>query len=400
MSSLDQNCVDLEFIELSRWVGADPLLIQAGGGNTSYKAQDYVYVKASGCTLDQLDASKIAKVSFKEVNEKLANLDEKITAENDLVPSIETPFHALMNYKYVFHLHSVDAIVYSLYENWKELLLEKFSSKDPAYNIEFIDYYRPGLPLALAIRDRLQANPKANLIFLRNHGVVLGANTINEMKAQILDLKATLKLEEISESSAVSAVGASNVVTRDLKEFAITTFMKQLALTLNIIGFNYSYAPELGFNNLALSNIANFAKVGPFYPDHVVYLGEKVLVISDLVSNIQEKQIFEKFEQKGSNASNEQEIALGLVTTAETIAQALPKLVEAIKAKETPKFIIIENFGVLFNFTKNAEKIMLSTFYEVCRRIEPNKEISHLTESELYELTHWDAEKYRQSISK
>ena len=38
-------------VKLSRFYGGDPSFVLAGGGNTSVKTDDVLYVKASGCAL-------------------------------------------------------------------------------------------------------------------------------------------------------------------------------------------------------------------------------------------------------------------------------------------------------------------------------------------------------------
>src|SRR5687768_11001696 len=50
----------LELIEISRAVGADPDLVQGGGGNTSVKSRDgkRIYIKASGTALGDMDPGR------------------------------------------------------------------------------------------------------------------------------------------------------------------------------------------------------------------------------------------------------------------------------------------------------------------------------------------------------
>ena len=47
---------------LSRRYGADPAWVLAGGGNTSYKTADRLYVKASGFALGTIEASGFCEI--------------------------------------------------------------------------------------------------------------------------------------------------------------------------------------------------------------------------------------------------------------------------------------------------------------------------------------------------
>lgn len=43
-----------------------------------------------------------------------------------------------------------------------------------------VDYHKPGAPLAVAVARQLKDRPGADVVFLRNHGVVIGARTVEE----------------------------------------------------------------------------------------------------------------------------------------------------------------------------------------------------------------------------
>ena len=45
----------LGLVEISKYSGMREDLVQAGGGNTSVKDGEYMYVKASGCQLQRLE---------------------------------------------------------------------------------------------------------------------------------------------------------------------------------------------------------------------------------------------------------------------------------------------------------------------------------------------------------
>src|SRR4030042_3811480 len=107
-----------ELIKISRIVGKNSLLIQGGGGNTSVKADDgkYMYIKASGTTLKDMDKNRgwrrirlepvlaiikdksLAKLNVHKrepevVNRLLLSRDDDVT---DARPSVEAHLHAFL----------------------------------------------------------------------------------------------------------------------------------------------------------------------------------------------------------------------------------------------------------------------------------------------------------------
>ena len=109
------------FLELSQRIGADPLLVQGAGGNTSIKTGDNeMWIKASGTELAQALAQDI----FVAVHPTKARREidhgpgdcrgTLIDPSCGLRPSIETTFHALFETRYVFHFHSVGVICHAI----------------------------------------------------------------------------------------------------------------------------------------------------------------------------------------------------------------------------------------------------------------------------------------------
>ena len=101
--------------DFSARIGADPLLTQAAGGNTSLKDGDTLWIKASGTWLAHArereimvpvrTAPLIAAVDRGEAQAERAELFT-IAEHNPsgLRPSIETTVHALVPQKFVVHV--------------------------------------------------------------------------------------------------------------------------------------------------------------------------------------------------------------------------------------------------------------------------------------------------------
>ena len=110
----------IELIAVSRYYGRDSRYVIAGGGNTSFKTNEKLWVKASGsalATIDEegfavLDREKLKCISEKEYSNDSSEREEQV--KNDLAaatltkgkrPSVETSMHNIINYAYVVHLH-------------------------------------------------------------------------------------------------------------------------------------------------------------------------------------------------------------------------------------------------------------------------------------------------------
>ena len=96
----------LDFKNISQKLGSNPSLVQAAGGNTSIKSSKSMLIKASGTWLInckeeevfvEVDLLSIKKKINKEIED---NYSEDIISTNNLRPSIETSFHALIDFKY------------------------------------------------------------------------------------------------------------------------------------------------------------------------------------------------------------------------------------------------------------------------------------------------------------
>ena len=107
--------------ELSNRYGSNPDYVLAGGGNTSYKDDKYLYIKGSGTSLAtikpeefvKMTRSKLAKMLEKTYSddekkreaEVLADMMDSRAKGETRRPSVETLLHDLFPQKYVLHVH-------------------------------------------------------------------------------------------------------------------------------------------------------------------------------------------------------------------------------------------------------------------------------------------------------
>ena len=111
-----------ELIEISRYYGSNKDFVIAGGGNTSFKDDETIWIKASGQALADLNEEELVSLSRKKlhiISSGVYSEDPVIREEqvkddlfrsiigpgNNMRPSVETSLHEIIQYKYIVHLH-------------------------------------------------------------------------------------------------------------------------------------------------------------------------------------------------------------------------------------------------------------------------------------------------------
>ena len=235
-----------DFRALSAMLGSNPLQVQGPGGNTSLKNNTQMWIKASGTELADALTSYIFvlvdRVAAKAEAEGAGDgsckdtvLDSSVT----LRPSIETTFHAALNWPIVIHTHSILTLAHATSAEGMNRLAVKLAG------LPFVSvpYCKPGRELTEEILKRV--NPETQVIVLQNHGLIVAAQTVADAAALQIEVEDCLALHQ----AAMMAPCPSK-------------------------------APPIGYawyedgGRLAQDEILyQQAKSGSFYPDHVVFLG-------------------------------------------------------------------------------------------------------------------------------
>lgn len=198
--SVGQPPADL--VRVTAEIGADPSLIQGAGGNSSLKVGDCLWVKASGCWMaDALVRSVFVPLSLTAVRRLLAqgeaeHLDTAMLSSSQtphLRPSIETTLHALLPQAAVLHAHALNSVVTSVLRDGADRFHAAMGS-DVAGVV--VDYVRPGPPLAQAIGRILASDTIPDVLLLRNHGVVVGADSPDAAVALLREAERRLQVPD------------------------------------------------------------------------------------------------------------------------------------------------------------------------------------------------------------
>lgn len=284
-----------ELVRISQFYGADKEFVIAGGGNTSYKSDDKIWVKASGVYLAGIDEkgfvcmsrdllNKISSATYSndpvkreaEVKKDL----EKARIYDNKRPSVETSLHNLLNFPFVVHTHPtvVNAMLCS--KEARKKSIELFGN-----DILFIEYIDPGYTLFKKIEKELNKyksifGKEPSVIFLQNHGLIVGGKDFGEIS--IITSKIISKIR----SGFVFTLPSTTCLTADPdSEKLVSALLKFLS------GKNMSLEFR---NNLLIQNfvrdVASFNNVsGPFTPDNIVYCKSKYLYLNKDIEDVIEE---------------------------------------------------------------------------------------------------------------
>ena len=261
-----------DLIDISQYSGSRADYTQGGGGNTSVKNAEngMMVIKASGYRLvDINETTAFVAVDKNKIYDYYTSVDlsvekdyEKESAEvskNSVVPlagietlrpSVEVGFHAILK-KYVIHTHSVYANIITCSQEGEELATKLFKDKD--FGFIFLPYINPGFELTLAMMKKIDEFVKANgkypeVIFMKNHGLVVTGDYIDRVKAVNTDVNETIRnyFGLVDDFRSVKLVATE------------TGFKSETPLVVNFV-------KENTLNKELLDET-------PLYPDQLVYL--------------------------------------------------------------------------------------------------------------------------------
>ena len=171
----------------SRLLGKNSNLVLHGGGNTSVKIDDILYVKGSGwdlATIEKEGFSPVKTIKLIELldYERLSDSEmvrlqrEALIDKNAPNPSVEAILHALIPYKFVDHTHA-DAMVTISNSNYGEEIISEIYR-----DYLIVPYVMPGFLLAKTVYSMSEEIDWESIkgIILLNHGIFTFANSAKE----------------------------------------------------------------------------------------------------------------------------------------------------------------------------------------------------------------------------
>jgi len=183
-------------LHLSHLIGQDPRLVQPGGGNTSLKQGDTLYVKGSGTDLrtitregfTHLSLSRLAALGVAEsmTDAEMMRFMAGGMLQEGPAPSVETPLHALLPYRVIAHTHDVPTMSLT---NIRDAKAERLVGELFQGTLVYVPYVRPGFPLARAVRRMAGRIPQEAIgLVLAHHGLVVWGESAEECHARLLEV--------------------------------------------------------------------------------------------------------------------------------------------------------------------------------------------------------------------
>ena len=325
---------------LCQKISKDRMIIQGAGGNVSWKTDTHLWIKLSGTWIEDAQNKDIfGSISLHILNELIEQkkfiVDTAMMDQDNVRPSIEVMLHAIINKRYVFHLHMVEVVAASI--NQSEHLLESLTKH--GLNAQIIPYRKPGEELAEAVFQSMSRRPDCNILCLENHGVVLFSDDIKEIESQIALLQQICKTEALH----INGLSKHNIPQA-------------------IQNTEYKLLDDLQMNSLVFSNeiYSHLNHLWPICPDHLVFLGPRPYLYDHVDDFL-----------KSMNTSYQ------------------PPLVFV---KNTGIYIHKDNFTKI-------HFIQLQCFVDILLRLDRYEGISVIPDNEIQKLLNWDAEKYRQQMN-
>ena len=367
-------------IKISQFYGKNPEMVIAGGGNTSFKNVDNIWVKASGHALATITEDGFAKLDRKKlgvISEKTYSADPfererqikddlmEATITKDCRPSVETSMHDVIEYAYVVHLHPTKVNGLMCGSEVVKYLDELFGDQ-----VVYIPYIDPGYVLFKEVEKQLakfkaEKGKAAQIIFLQNHGIFVAADSVDEIGTIYSDVFAKL-------NSGLKVELSEEVlpIRDDIAEFVPAIRMMVSEEEIKALKLR---------NNAVIAQFAKDAKAfekvaRPFTPDLIVYCKSKYVFIE--------------------NTENVDEL----------LAEAKEKITAFILANGfAPKVILLKGIGLLAVGDHAAQCNTILDVYEDAMKISAYSESfggqHFMTAEQIAFIDTWEVENYRRKIA-
>ena len=271
-----------KLINMSQKFGQNPDYIIAGGGNSSFKDDEKMWVKASGTSMANiaedgfvcLDRNKMKVISEKQYSANSSEREQEVKQDlqNSILfpegkrPSVEASMHEIINWAFVMHTHPTLVNGVLCAKNSKEVIAELFGDE-----VVYVPYTDPGYVLFKDVmialnKFKAEKSMEPHIIFLENHGVFVGADNCDEIDAIYEEIQSKLmdRVENMPDAS----------------DRADEQFCK-LAESVDLEGSTVVDSSPLSM--AFVKNAESFKDVNvPFTPDNIVYCKSKYLLVKDL----------------------------------------------------------------------------------------------------------------------
>ena len=407
---------DLEkLVYRSNCLGSDLTITNTGGGNTSSKLLgidpltdeqvDILWVKGSGGDLRTVDISGFSSLylnKFKQLEEIYSRTEvkgPKTPVEDYLVglysqttfnlnpraTSIDTPFHALIPYKHVDHMHPISAITIAACKNGPQVTERIYGKR-----VLWTDWQRPGFDLSTIMKKACDKDLNLQGIIMGKHGIVNWANDSKECYELTLELIDIAAKYIKKHDKGVAAFGG--VKHKDLsKSRKVEVINEILPSVRGLVSENKSFIATVETNKTVIDFVNShkgkyLSEMGTSCPDHFIRTKVKPLFV-DWNPHVESVEILKE------NISKE----------IKQYRRYYKKYYDKNKEVDSPQMrdpnptvVLIPGVG-MFSFGKNkSESRVTAEFYngavEVIKGCESIDEYSSLPQKEAFDIEYWSLE--------
>jgi rhamnose utilization protein RhaD (predicted bifunctional aldolase and dehydrogenase) len=375
-----------DLAEISRFYGSNSDYVIAGGGNTSFKDRDYLYIKASGASLANArpgDFVKMNRAALAAIWEKTypADTDAREAAvladmmaarapgEEHKRPSVETLLHDILPFAFVVHTHPSLVNGLTCARHGREAARELFAGS------VWVPSINPGYVLSKTVKDAMNSykaerGKAADLIFLQNHGVFVGAGTVDEIRgvySGVMEVIGGRIKRKPDLGGKASSFGNSDSIAGELKRAAARISGEPAWFV------QFERNGELG---RFLAGKEAFAPVSSaFTPDHIVYAGSDPL-----------------FLESGAAENTE---------NAGALAEALEKHRE--KTGRLPKVVAVRGLGIFgLGSSEKAAANAVELFNDAAKVAVYAESFGgplFMPPEQIAFINNWEVERYRSKVS-
>ncbi len=369
-----------DILHLSHQYGGNQDYVLLGGGNTSWKDDRVMYVKASGHALDEItadgfvamDRSALDAIWEKTYPEGRKEREREVLEDMMAArlpgetrrPSVEALLHSFIPMQFIVHLHP--ALV-----NGMTCARDGRPSAEALFGDEMIwvESVDPGYILAKVVRDEALSHEKRAgsfpaIIFLENHGVFVSADTPKE-----IDMTYNRLMDTLTASVQRSPDLSPLVIDPRREEIIRRGIRNGLDRDVKVVGVANRDLLKFADNSQASQPIRS-----AFTPDHIVYSGHKPLWIEETVFDL----------------SNPTEAAADLVKQYIADEQVPPKVV---LVQRTGAFGI----GSTVRLAESASLVFIDTV-KVAVYSESFGGYSFMKDDQIKFIRTWEVEQYRAQV--
>ena len=284
----------------TRLLGADPLLVLHGGGNTSVKTRlsdlngdvvEVLCVKGSGWDMGGIEpaglpAVRLAPLLKLRARETLSDEEMVRLQRANLIdpaapnPSVEALLHAFIPHKFIDHTHSTAVLALTDQPDGEALCREVYGKR-----VGYVPYLMPGFGLAKAAADVFDADPSVEGLILVKHGIFSFAADAREAYERMIAL-VTLAEQRLAKSRKPAfvsaklparAAGMADVAPVIRGACALPDSKTDGAWKRFILDFR---GDDAVMNFVNGTEVARYGQAGVVTPDHNIRIKNKPLVVA------------------------------------------------------------------------------------------------------------------------